>query len=77
MRTNHEQLKSIISELSGHPADNINDDTEFVKDLHMDSLKVVELLSILSEDYNVPITEDDASSLHNYKNLYDYVQANG
>lgn len=68
------KLKQVISDLTGTPIESIQDDTEFVKDLRMDSLKLIELLAILSEEYNLSISEDDARQFHTYKNLYDYTQ---
>lgn len=74
MKIANEKLKKVISELTGTPVQDIQDETEFVKDLHMDSLKLIELLAILSEDFNLNISEDDARQFHTYKNLYDYTQ---
>ncbi|MCL5272830.1 MAG: acyl carrier protein [Gammaproteobacteria bacterium] len=68
------QLKEIICKLSGAKEEEINDDTALIEDLQLDSLKIVELLAILSEDYQIPVTEEDAMKFHTYKNLYDFTQ---
>ncbi|GAN30685.1 acyl carrier protein [Legionella pneumophila] len=75
MKITDEELKKIISKLSGSKADDIQDDTALIEDLHLDSLKVVELLAILSEEYQLEVSEEDAMNFHTYKDLYDFTQA--
>ncbi|KTC80493.1 acyl carrier protein [Legionella cherrii] len=74
MKITDSELKKIISRLSGAKADEIHDDTVLIEDLHLDSLKIVELLAILSEDYNLTATEEDAMNFHTYKDLFDFTQ---
>ncbi|MDP3268275.1 MAG: phosphopantetheine-binding protein [Legionella sp.] len=68
------ELKKIISKLSGAKESEIQDDTALIEDLHLDSLKIVELLAILSEDYNLEVTEEDAMNFQTYKDLFDFTQ---
>ncbi|WP_392536387.1 acyl carrier protein [Legionella sp. 227] len=75
MKITDSELKKIISRLSGANADEIHDHTVLIEDLHLDSLKIVELLAILSEDYNLTVTEEDAMNFHTYKDLFDFTQA--
>ncbi|ABQ55637.1 TPA: acyl carrier protein [Legionella pneumophila] len=75
MKITDEELKKIISKLSGSKADDIQDDTALIEDLHLDSLKIVELLAILSEEYQLEVSEEDAMNFHTYKDLYDFTQA--
>ncbi|KTD06107.1 acyl carrier protein [Legionella gratiana] len=75
MKITESELKNIIAKLSGSNADEIHDDTALIEDLHLDSLKIVELLAILSEEYNLTVTEDDAMNFHTYKDLFDFTQA--
>lgn len=74
MKITDNELKEIICRLSGAKAEEIQDDTALVEDLHLDSLKIVELLAILSEEHNLPVSEDDAMKFHTYKNLFDFTQ---
>ncbi len=74
MKISDHELKTIICKLSGAKMDEIQDDTALIEDLHLDSLKIVELLAILSEDYNLPVSEEDAMRFHTYKNLFDFTQ---
>ena len=75
MNITDSELKDVICKLSGAKHEDITDDTALIEDLHLDSLKIVELLAILSEDYNIEVNEDDAMSFHTYKNLFDFTQA--
>ncbi|HAT1823291.1 phosphopantetheine-binding protein [Legionella pneumophila] len=75
MKITDEELKKIISKLSGSKADDIQEDTALIEDLHLDSLKIVELLAILSEEYQLEVSEEDAMNFHTYKDLYDFTQA--
>lgn len=68
------ELKKIISKLSGTSVEDIYPDTALIEDLHMDSLKIVELLAILSEEYHIAVSEEDALKFHTYKNLWDFTQ---
>jgi acyl carrier protein len=74
MKITDSELKDIICKLSGSKADEILDDTALIEDLQLDSLKIVELLAILSEDYHLPVSEEDAMNFHTYKNLFDFTQ---
>ncbi len=68
------ELKNIVSRLSGTKPEDITDDSALIEDLYLDSLKIVELLAILAEEYNIQVNEEDAMSFHTYKNLFDFTQ---
>jgi acyl carrier protein len=74
MKISDSELKDIICKLSGAKPHEILDDTALIEDLHLDSLKIVELLAILSEEYQLSVSEEDAMNFHSYKNLYDFTQ---
>ncbi|KTC90750.1 acyl carrier protein [Fluoribacter dumoffii] len=75
MKITDSELKKIISKLSGANPEDIHEDTALIEDLHLDSLKIVELLAILSEEYSLTVTEEDAMNFHTYKNLFEFTQA--
>ena len=75
MKITDSELKAIICKLSGAKAEDIHNDTALIEDLHLDSLKIVELLAILSEEHHLDVTEEDAMNFHTYKNLFDFTQA--
>jgi len=74
MKITDSELKKIICNLSGAEAKDIHGETALIEDLHLDSLKIVELLAILSEDFGLPVNEEDAMKFHTYQNLYDFTQ---
>ncbi|KTD74617.1 acyl carrier protein [Legionella waltersii] len=74
MKITSNQLKQIVSKLSGMKEENIQEEMTLIEDLHFDSLKIVELLAILSEEYQIEVTEDEAMNFHTFKNLYDFTQ---
>jgi acyl carrier protein len=76
MKITESELKNIICKLSGAKIEEIHDEVALIEDLHLDSLKIVELLAILSEEYHLPVTEEDAMNFHTYKDLYHFTQAN-
>ncbi len=75
MKITDSELKDIISKLSGVPPEDIQDETALIEHLHLDSLKIVELLAILSEEHNLEVTEEDAMNFHTYKDLFNFTQA--
>jgi acyl carrier protein len=74
MKITDSELKQIIGKLSGIKTEEIHDHTALVEDLYLDSLKIVELLAILSEEYNLAVTEEDAMKFHTYKDLFAFTQ---
>ncbi|MDR3502072.1 MAG: acyl carrier protein [Legionella sp.] len=74
MKITDSELKEIVCKLAGAKAEEIHDDTALIEDLHLDSLKIVELLAILSETHNLEVTEEDAMNFHTYKDLLDFTQ---
>jgi acyl carrier protein len=74
MKITENELKKIVCKLAGAKEDEIQDDTALIEDLHLDSLKIVELLAILSEEHNLAVTEEDAMNFHTFKDLFDFTQ---
>lgn len=74
MKITDRELKQIISKLAGTKSEDIHEHTALVEDLYLDSLKIVELLAILSEEYNLAVTEEDAMKFHSYKDLWAFTQ---
>jgi acyl carrier protein len=74
VKITNDQLKSIVSKLSGTKPEEIKEEMTLIEELHFDSLKIVELLAILSEEYQIEVTEEEAMNFHTYKNLYEFTQ---
>lgn len=70
------ELKTIVAKLAAIEPESINKNTALVDDLYFDSLRTVELLAILSEEYHIEITEEDALNLNTYDDLFQLTQKN-
>lgn len=75
INVNWNDLRLKVSHLSGVQIDDIKEDTALIEDLQLSSLKFVELMAIVGEDYGVTINEDDAMNLHTVGNLYQLIKA--
>lgn len=64
------ELQQLVGKLSQTGAEQIHDDTLLVGDLHMDSIKIVELLATLSEEHGIEVGEHDAANLNTFQDLY-------
>ena len=58
-----EQIKKALAEQLGVDASKITLDSRIVEDLGADSLDVVELLMNLEEEYNITVSEEEATKI--------------
>ena len=58
-----EKIKNFLSEQLDVDPELINEDTDIIKDLDADSLDIVELLTVLEEEYDIMIITDDEEEL--------------
>ena len=58
-----EQIKKALAEQLGVDASKITAESRIVEDLGADSLDVVELLMNLEEEYNITVSEDEATKI--------------
>ena len=70
LKNSMDDLKRMCSNLSGVSAAEINERTALVEDLQLSSLKFVELIAIIGEEYGVAIDEDKAMNLQTVGDLY-------
>jgi acyl carrier protein len=52
----------------------IKEDTLLFGELKMDSIKIIELLALLSEEYDIHATEHDAANFNTFSDLYAFTQ---
>lgn len=69
-----QDLKQIISSLTGLPAAEIKEDHTLIQDLSLDSLKFVELMAIMNEEYGVSIQEEEAVNLQTLGHIYTFIK---
>lgn len=66
--------KKIVAKLLKVTEDDITDDTNFTRDIGMDSLAGIEIIMELEEAFNIEIPDTEAERLVKFKQLVDYVQ---
>lgn len=63
MSSRADEVKKVIAKLSQHEIDEITDDKHVFNDLHIDSLRAAELLSRLSQKYDIFIPDEKAMEM--------------
>jgi len=69
-----EKIKRIVVEQLGRDPKEVTLDTTFA-DLEVDSLDVVELIMSLEEEFEISISDEDAMSFTNMRELVEYIQS--
>lgn len=72
-----EQLEEIIFQVTGKKNLNLTDDTDFVKDLELNSFDVMNIISSLEDLYDVDIPTRDVWQLRQVKDAVEYLKAKG
>ncbi len=68
-----EKVINLISEATKIERAKIQMETNFVEDLNLDSLDIVELMMKMEDDFNVEIPEEDAEGLKTVKDVVSYL----
>ena len=72
----NEEIINIIANVAEVPSKKINLDTNLVKDLELESLDLVTLLSEFEEKYNITVEDKDIKNLQTVKDIVDYISKN-
>lgn len=72
----NEEIINIIANVAEVPSKKINLDTNLVKDLELESLDLVTLVSEFEEKYNITIEDKDIKNLQTVKDIVDYISKN-
>lgn len=72
----NEEIINIIANVAEVPSKKINLDTNLVKDLELESLDLVTLVSELEEKYNITVEDNDIKNLQTVKDIVDYISKN-
>lgn len=70
-----QELKELISEITGHEVSEIESETRFKEDLAMDSISVADLLASLEEDFEIIIPQEKAIELKSIAQLNTHIQS--
>ncbi len=74
-KPSEQELKELISEITGHEVSEIESETRFKEDLAMDSISVADLLASLEEDFEIIIPQEKAVELQNVAQLNTHIQS--
>ena len=69
------ELAAIVEEIAGVPADDVQLDKEFVADLDVDSLSMVEIVVAAEEKFGVRIPDDQVKNLKTVGDAVDYIDS--
>jgi acyl carrier protein len=67
------ELATIVEEIAGVPADDVQMDKEFVADLDVDSLSMVEIVVACEEKFGVRIPDDQVKNLKTVGDAVDFI----
>lgn len=65
----------IVSEATKIEVANIKSETNFIDDLHLDSLDMVEMMMKMEDEFGVDIPEDKTEELKTIKDVTDYLKS--
>ncbi len=68
-----EKVKTIVVEQLGITYAEVTPDASFVEDLGADSLDVVELVMALEEEFDLKISDEEASRIATVRNAVEYI----
>ena len=69
-----EKIKPMISEKFGIDEAQITADTRIIEDLGADSLDLVDILTIIEDDFNIVIPDEAAMNMRTVGDVVDYMQ---
>ena len=71
-----EKVKSFVVEQLGVDHDQVEMDTNLMKDLEADSLDAVEIILAVEDEYGLDIPDETAEKFETVRDLVEYVEAN-
>jgi acyl carrier protein len=69
-------LAEIIEEIAGTPADEVTPEANFVEDLDIDSLSMVEIAVAAQDKFGVEIPDEQLKDLKTVQDVVNFVQKN-
>ncbi|WRE90675.1 acyl carrier protein [Helicobacter pylori] len=67
-------MRAVIAEQLGIDVSQVTPEAEFVKDLGVDSLDIVELIMALEEKFNIEISDEQAEKIVNVGDVMRYIE---
>ncbi len=69
-----EEIISLIAEVLEIPEESINEKTNLIKDLDVESLDLVDLVAAFEEKYNIEILDKDIKNLQTVNDIIKYIE---
>ena len=70
-----ERLLEIIAEQLNRPVDELDPSMDFVEDLNMDSIELVETIMSVEDEFDIEIEEEKLESVHTIGDVLDLLEA--
>lgn len=69
-----EKVIKLVSDATKIESSKINGTTNFIDDLKLDSLDIVELMMKMEDEFGIEIPEEDAEGLKSIKDVVKYIE---
>ena len=69
-----QKVVKLISEATKVDEEKVKPETNFIEDLNLDSLDIVELMMKMEDEFGIEIPEDEAEGLKTVKDVISYVE---
>lgn len=73
--TTFEKVKKIVTEKLGVPEAEVTEEASFINDLGADSLDVVEFVMEVEKEFDITISDEDATKLATVGDAVKYIEA--
>lgn len=70
-----ERILEIIAEQLNRPVDELDASMDFVEDLNMDSIELVETIMSVEDEFDIEIEEEKLESVHTIGDVLDLLEA--
>lgn len=70
-----ERILEIIAEQLNRPVDELDPSMDFVEDLNMDSIELVETIMSVEDEFDIEIEEEKLESVHTICDVLDLLEA--
>lgn len=68
------EVKTLISEISEIPEDDIKEDAQFFEDLGIDSMMALEIAAQIEKKYKVVISEEEIPQIRSLTNIFELLK---
>jgi len=72
-----EEIRKIVSSITETPEGELKDDADFVKDLGVDSIMVMEIVASIEKKFKVIISEEEIPKVTSLEGIYELLEKLG